>query len=186
MKHCIIYAHPSELSFNHAIKEKIISLIDSQGDQYDVIDLYQEQFQPVLSADDFIALQNNTVTEDVKRHQKLVADAQNLIFIYPIWWFNQPAILKGWIDRVFSSGFAYRDDEAGFTPLLSDKSATVIVTLGSQKETLIQYGMDDFMKNMIVGTLNLVGISNVNCQQLYEVPTLTVDDRQTMLDNISI
>ncbi|WP_239323691.1 NAD(P)H-dependent oxidoreductase [Snodgrassella gandavensis] len=186
MKHCIIYAHPNQFSFNHAIKEKVINLINSRGDQYDLIDLYQEQFQPVLSANDFIALQNNTVNEELKRHQKLVSDAQNLIFIYPIWWFGQPAILKGWIDRVFSSGFAYREDEKGFTPLLSDKSATLIVTLGSQKETLLQYGIDDFVKNMTVGTLNLVGISNINCQQLYAVPSLTSSERHTMLENITI
>jgi NAD(P)H dehydrogenase (quinone) len=116
----------------------------------------------------------------------LVTEADNLIFIYPIWWFGQPAILKGWIDRVLSSGFAYKDDENGFTPLLTDKSATLIVTLGSTQEVLLQHDMDDFMKSMIVGTLNLVGISNVNCQQLYEVPTLTDEDRQAMLDNISI
>ncbi|WP_100149599.1 NAD(P)H-dependent oxidoreductase [Snodgrassella communis] len=186
MKHCIIYAHPYELSFNHAIKDKVISLINSRGEQYNLIDLYQQRFQPVLSTNDFIALQNNTVNDDVKSHQQLVTEADNLIFIYPIWWFGQPAILKGWIDRIFSSGFAYRDDENGFTPLLTDKSATLIVTLGSTQEVLLQHDMNDFMKSMIVGTLNLVGISNVNCQQLYEVPTLTDDERQTMLDNISI
>jgi NAD(P)H dehydrogenase (quinone) len=69
MKHCIIYAHPYELSFNHAIKDKVISLINSRGEQYNLIDLYQQRFQPVLSTDDFIALQNNTVNDDVKSHQ---------------------------------------------------------------------------------------------------------------------
>lgn len=186
MKHCIIYTHPNELSFNHAIKEKVINLINSRGDQYDLIDLYQQQFQPVLSVDDFIALQNGTIVDDLKKHQQLVAEANNLIFIYPIWWFSQPAILKGWIDRVFSSGFAYIDDENGFTPLLTDKSATVIVTLGSQQETLLQYGMDDFIKIMTVGTLNLVGITNINCQQLYEIPSLTDSDRQSLLESITI
>lgn len=186
MKHCIIYAHPNKFSFNHAIKEKVINLINSLSDQYDLIDLYQQQFQPVLSANDFIALQNQTVSDDLKKHQQLVAEADNLIFIYPIWWFGQPAILKGWIDRVFSSGFAYREDENGFMPLLSDKSATLIVTLGSQQETLSQYGIDDFIKIMTVGTLNLVGITNINCQQLYEVPALTETERQNILKNLTL
>lgn len=186
MKHCIIYSHPNQFSFNHAIKEKVISLINSRGDQYQLIDLYAQKFQPVLSVDDFIALQNNTVEDDIKKNQSMITEANNLIFIYPVWWYGQPAILKGWIDRVFSSGFAYQDDENGFLPLLTGKTATVIVTLGSQQEILLQYGMDDFMKNMIVGTLNLVGITDVNCQQLYAVPSITAAERQTMLDSITI
>ncbi len=186
MNYCIIYAHPNPLSFSHAIKQRAIDIIESRGDKCELIDLYEDNFNPVLKAEDFIALQNGEALPEVKKYQRQVANADHLIFIYPIWWYGQPAILKGWIDRVFSWGFAYRDDESGFTPLLTKKMATLLVPLGTSKEILEQHDMLRFIDNMIVGTLNLVGISNVNYQPFYALPALTDEQRRELLEKIVI
>ena len=66
-----------------------------------VIDLYKEEFDPVSFGD-------NKIAPDVEKHQTLIKDAHCLVFIYPIWWFRAPAILEGWIDRVFTLGFAFK------------------------------------------------------------------------------
>ncbi|QCT19989.1 NAD(P)H-dependent oxidoreductase [Jejubacter calystegiae] len=186
MKYCIIYAHPNPLSFSHAIKQRVVEIIESRDSICEIIDLYEDNFNPVLNVDDFIALQNGEVLPEVKKYQQQVANADHLIFIYPIWWYGQPAILKGWIDRVFSWGFAYRDDENGFTPLLTDKRATLLLPLGSTKAILEQYDMLRFIDNMIVGTLNLVGISSVNYQPFYGLPALTDEQRRELLEQIVI
>ncbi|EHT04845.1 hypothetical protein HMPREF9694_05590 [Klebsiella michiganensis] len=186
MKYCVIYAHPNPSSFSHAIKQRVVEIIESHEDTYELIDLYQDNFNPVLNSDDFIALQNGKVLPEVEQYQQQVANADHLIFIYPIWWYGQPAILKGWIDRVFSWGFAYRDDENGFTPLLTDKKATLLLPLGSSKKILEQYDMLRFIDNMIIGTLNLVGISSVNYQPFYGLPSLTDEQRRELLEQIII
>ncbi|MGJ0627845.1 NAD(P)H-dependent oxidoreductase [Xenorhabdus bovienii] len=188
MKHMIIYAHPNPKSFNHAIKEKIISEIGNKGEEYSFISLYDEKFNPVLASSDFEALHRGEVLPDVAKSQSMIKEADHLIFIYPIWWFGQPAILKGWIDRVFSNGFAYYEDDKIFTPFLTDKSATVYVTLGTAKEVLVQNDMeiDNFMRDMTLGTLGLVGIYPVNVVPFYAIPTISDGERNSMLESIVI
>jgi NAD(P)H dehydrogenase (quinone) len=94
MKYCIVYAHPNPLSFSHAIKQRVVEIIESRDAIYEIIDLYDDNFNPVLNAEDFIALQNGEVLPEVEKYQQQVANADHLIFIYPIWWYGQPAILK--------------------------------------------------------------------------------------------
>lgn len=184
MKHCIIYAHPNPSSFCNALKQKVVSLLEERNENYSVIDLYADKFDPILDCDDFLDIQNDKSSEDIEKYQSLIADATHLIFIYPIWWFGQPAILKGWIDRVFSPGFAYRNDEDGFHPLLIDKKASVFFPMGSSREILVQHHMHNFMDNMIIGTLNLVGITEVNSQPFYSLPTLSDEERHALLDQL--
>lgn len=186
MKHCIIYAHPNSLSFTYAVKQTIVKRIIERNESFAIIDLYGEDFNPVLSAQDFTYLHQGSVSADVEHYQKMVTEAEHLIFIYPLWWFGQPAILKGWIDRVFSYGFAYQDDENGFTPLLTNKRASLFIPMGSSKEILEQYDMQSFINSMIVGTLNLVGITDVNYQPFYSVPKLTEEERVHLLDTLSL
>ncbi|WP_340617264.1 NAD(P)H-dependent oxidoreductase [Xenorhabdus entomophaga] len=188
MKHMIIYAHPNPKSFNNAIKEKIISEIVKKGEEYSFISLYDEQFDPVLSGRDFEALHRGEVLPDVAKSQTMVKEADHLIFIYPIWWYGHPAILKGWIDRVFSNGFAYYEDDKGFTPYLTGKTATIFVTMGSAKDVLIQFDMDtdQFMRDMTLGTLELVGISPVKIVPYYSIPKSSEEERKTMLASIVI
>ncbi|WP_338883908.1 MULTISPECIES: NAD(P)H-dependent oxidoreductase [Xenorhabdus] len=188
MKHMVIYAHPNPKSFNHAIKEKIISEIVKKGEEYHFISLYDEKFNPVLDSPDFEALHRGEVSPDLVKSQAMVKESDHLIFIYPIWWFGQPAILKGWIDRVFSNGFAYYEDEKTFMPYLTGKSATVYVTLGTEKNILVQNGMevDHFMRSMTLGTLELVGISPVNVIPFYAIPKITDEERKIMLESIVI
>ncbi|WP_047685783.1 NAD(P)H-dependent oxidoreductase [Xenorhabdus indica] len=186
MKHMIIYAHPNPKSFNFAIKEKIISEIVKKGEEYSFISLYDEKFNPILDSPDFEALHRGEILADVAKSQAMVKEADHLIFIYPIWWFGQPAILKGWIDRVFSNGFAYYEDERTFIPYLTGKSATVYVTLGTEKHVLEQNGMDvdQFMGSMTLGTLGLVGIDPVNVVPFYGIPKITDSERKTLLGSV--
>ncbi|MBI6548095.1 NAD(P)H-dependent oxidoreductase [Xenorhabdus sp. VLS] len=188
MKHMIIYAHPNPKSFNYAIKERIIDEIVNKGDEYSFISLYDEKFNPVLASPDFEALHRGEVLPDVAKSQAMVKEADHLIFIYPIWWFGQPAILKGWIDRVFSNGFAYYEDEKVFTPHLTGKSATVFITLGTAEQVLVQNDMelDNFMRDMTLGTLGLVGIYPTKVVPFYAIPKISDEERKALLESIVI
>src|SRR5208283_888803 len=107
MKYLIIYAHPDPGSFNHAVMEIISEELKNNNKDFVLRDLYQINFNPILKTEDLTAIQNGAVLEDVKKEQEHIRSSDILIFIFPIWWSSMPAILKGYIDRVFSLKFAY-------------------------------------------------------------------------------
>lgn len=127
----VIYAHPDPQSFNHAIYEQVVRGLKDKGQSYDVINLYKEGFDPVLVHNREKKRSEMKNDPELATYRRLVKEADHLIFIYPIWWFGMPAILKGFIDRVFASGFAYTFNKNIPTGLLKGKSATVIYTLDS-------------------------------------------------------
>ena len=107
MKVVVIYAHPNPMSFNAAIAAAVREELEKKGAKIKFKDLYAMNWNPVLSAAEFESHQKGTVTEDIKTEQTDISWADAVIMICPIWWTSVPAILKGYIDRVFSIGFAY-------------------------------------------------------------------------------
>jgi NAD(P)H dehydrogenase (quinone) len=186
MKHLIVYTHPNPKSFCHAILDTVVSTLIERGEDVVVSDLYEKGFSPVLSASDFIAFGKGEIPADILKEQELVTEADNLIFIYPTWWFNRPAMLQGWIDRVFARGFAFDVGENGFEALLSGKTCDLFVTFGgAEKDIVAALGsMDAAMSGMTIGTLGLVGLDPIKPCYLYEVPTVTDEQRHSMLDQV--
>lgn len=129
----IIYAHPNPKSFNHAVLEQVKKGLKESGHKISVIDLYQEHFDPRLIFNDNEVQRRRNLKNDPEtaHYRDLISKADHLIFIYPVWWYGLPAILKGFFDRVFVSGFAYVYE--GLVPkgLLTGKSAWVIYTIDS-------------------------------------------------------
>ncbi|HET6991586.1 MAG TPA: NAD(P)H-dependent oxidoreductase, partial [Bacteroidia bacterium] len=131
-KFLIIYAHPNPESFNAAVKNTIVKSLETAKASYTVIDLYSENYNPVLS----IAEVKGTVTEESKKYQQLIAESTNIIFVFPVWWFRAPAILEGFLDKVFVPGFAYRFKKIvgkyGMPiPLLKEKNVLAVITHGA-------------------------------------------------------
>lgn len=104
MKVLIIYAHPSGISLNKALKDAFIHGAKHAGHSIKIIDLYAERFNPVLSAREL----KGELSPQVKQYQQMMRWADQLVFFYPVWWFRAPAILEGFFDKVFTSGFAYK------------------------------------------------------------------------------
>ncbi|SDH92597.1 NAD(P)H dehydrogenase (quinone) [Vibrio xiamenensis] len=141
MNHLIIYAHPSDKSLNATIKNNLTEMLKSEHD-VQIRDLHQLNFNPVLSAQDLTDQRRGVVAKEVKTEQQLIEWADCLTFIYPIWWAGMPAMMKGYIDRVFSYGFAYRYVEGKQQGLLSDKKVVVINTQGKSAQEYQASGMD--------------------------------------------
>jgi NAD(P)H dehydrogenase (quinone) len=141
MKHLIVYAHPNPESFNHAILETTVHTLKNKGHEVVVRDLYALNFQPVLKPEDTAAMIAGQTPEDIKTEQQFISQADAITFIYPIWWTGLPAILKGYVDRVFSYGFAYAYGEAGIDKLLKGKKGLIINTHGTPKEIYDEIGM---------------------------------------------
>ncbi|RJE90407.1 flavodoxin family protein [Paenibacillus sp. 1011MAR3C5] len=138
MKHLIIYAHPRKESFNHAILETSVRGLRQKGHEVVVRDLYAMKFQPVISSSEILG----GVGEDIEQEQEYLKWAEVITFIYPIWWTGLPAIVKGYIERVFSYGFAYRYVNGEQKGMLKGKKAVVINTLGKSHAEYVASGMD--------------------------------------------
>lgn len=167
MKLLTIFAHPEGPSLNQSILKSVEVGADLGHHELKICDLYALNFNPVLSKDE-LTQGDGKVSKDVEYHQQLVRWADILIFIYPIWWYDRPAILKGWIDRVFTFGFAYGPSPHGITGLLKQSQAVVFQTAGSGEEKFKSLGGHSAVEGaMREGTLNYCGIQNVDMHTFY-------------------
>lgn len=185
MKHVIVYAHPNTESFNHAILETVKSELEEKGHEVRVRDLYELNFNPVLGASDFISFSQGNTPEDIKEEQEHISWADSITFIYPVWWAGLPAILKGYVDRVFSHGFAYAYGENGIEKLLSGKKGLLLSTMGNTKEAYTAGGMFEAMKKTTdVGIFEFTGIETIEHTFYTSVPSVDDSVRKQYLEEV--
>jgi NAD(P)H dehydrogenase (quinone) len=164
MKWYVLLAHPNPKSFNHAVCRAFLDGLDEAGAPWTLNDLYAEGFDPVMGMADFRQfVPGGRIPPDVLAEQAKVENADALAMIYPVWWNEAPAILKGWIDRVLSHGWAYEMTPDGdFRPMLRLRHALVLNT-ADQPADLLEYsgvrGAARLTKNR--GTLGFCGVDSV-------------------------
>jgi len=126
----IVTAHPSGHNVTKGIAEIYREERESQGVKAEILDLYRSKHLPFLSFEDA----NSPESGEMKPYQQMVADADEIVFIYPFWWGTMPAILKNWIDSVLTKGFAFRYNDKGRpVGLLQGKSVRIFSTCGAPK-----------------------------------------------------
>ncbi len=119
----IVYAHPEPESLNGSLKNFTVKRLEAAGHAVQVSDLYAMKWKSTLDADDFLdrdpdarfdpaldskkAFENGTQTKDIAREQEKLLWTDAVILQFPLWWFSVPAILKGWVERVYAYGFGY-------------------------------------------------------------------------------
>ena len=119
MKTTIILAHPWHGSFNKAIMDTTVEQFKKMKKEYQIIDLNKENFDPVLREEELSLYSKGEFKDDlVKKYQMMLKDSDELVFIFPIWWFDLPAILKGFIDKVMLKNYAYIEGKYGLKGLL--------------------------------------------------------------------
>ncbi|RUW57968.1 NAD(P)H-dependent oxidoreductase [Mesorhizobium sp. M7A.F.Ca.US.008.03.1.1] len=166
MKILLVFAHPESRSLNGALRDVAIGELEAQGHEVRVTDLYAQGWESSVDRADFPVLapdarlmpaaaskksfEANALTEDVKAEIAKLLWADALILQFPLWWFAMPAILKGWVDRVFAYGFAYGvgehsdkrwGDRYGEGTLMG-KRAMLIVTAGGWEEHYAPRGVN--------------------------------------------
>ncbi|MCR4033443.1 MULTISPECIES: NAD(P)H-dependent oxidoreductase [Flavobacterium] len=111
----IVYAHPSKKSYTFKILERLKSVLDVEKWNVKVSDLYASNFQSDMTDEEYqregFAKTNLPISYDVLNEQEKIEKADCIIFLYPVWWSDCPAKLKGWFDRVYSVGYAYGQNE---------------------------------------------------------------------------
>ncbi|UTR06087.1 NAD(P)H oxidoreductase [Alkalihalobacillus sp. LMS6] len=111
----LIVAHPRKEALTMKVAERFTNGAEEKGHIVDVVDLYREEFNPVLFEKDEpdFESKNNVYTETVMKEVKHIEESDALVFIFPIWWYGMPAIMKGYVDRVINYGVAYGQGKDG-------------------------------------------------------------------------
>ena len=125
MKPLIIYGAPSTSKHCKAILDEVKAKVKT----FDLIDLYKLRYDPVMQEGEHYTAGGYKVTAQNKTFQKMISKASKLIFIYPMWWYNMPAILKGFMDRVFVARYAFKYENGKPIGLLKNE-AVIFVTSG--------------------------------------------------------
>ena len=136
MRHLVIAAHPNAKSFNHAVVETYTSALIERKHRVECRDLYAANFNPVLSARDLAAIGHGKAAKDIREEQAAIQRADVMTLVSPLWWSGFPAMLKGYLDRVFCAGFAYVIKQGDYLPGLTGKKGVIITTSGASKEEL--------------------------------------------------
>lgn len=186
MNNLVIFSHPNPKSFGKAIVDTVVEASKEKGANVRVRDLYEIGFDPILKPSDFEALKRGTVSEDVKVEQEHITWADVITFVYPVWWVSVPAILKGYVDRVFSYGFAYEYEDGVQNGLLKGRKALVFCTTGASNDMYSENGMHNSMRQtMGEGVFNFSGIEKVKHTFFGGVPYVTDKIRQDYLKEVS-
>jgi NAD(P)H dehydrogenase (quinone) len=163
MKISIILAHPDKKSFNHAIAATVVERLKQNGHKIFFHDLYEENFDPILPAEEIPG--DVPLTAEVEKHCNEISVADGFVIIHPNWWGQPPAILKGWVDRVIRPGVAYEfleNDKGEGVPcgLLKAKSVVVFNTSNTETErekNIFGDPLETIWKNCI---FDLCGVKN--------------------------
>ena len=154
MKVLVVLAHPvSGVSFNRAIAETVLRTLRECGHEPIFCDLYAEQFDPVLVAGEE-KLPIEELPTAVQEAIRSVSESDGLVFIHPNWWGTPPAILKGWLDRVFRAGFAYRFSPEGVVHQFTGKTAQVFTTSNTPRDVergVYHDPLENFWKTIVFG-----------------------------------
>ena len=190
----IVYAHPDPKSLTGSLKDLAVSALRADGHEVVVSDLYAMKWQAAADFDDFdgisgpdfmhasgAAYGSGRLTEDIRAEQQKLLDADLVVLQFPLWWFTVPAILKGWIDRVFTYDFAYGAGipRYGAGPFVG-KRAMVATTAGGRIGHYTRRGVngpiDDLLFPINHGVLHFTGFDVL--PPFVEHGAVHLDDRQ--------
>ena len=141
MQHLVVVAHPVENSFTMALARAYGAELTALGHSVKTRDLYRMGFNPVLAAHELAPLSaDRPPNPDVAAVQDDIRATDALTVIYPLWWLSMPAIMKGYIDRVFARGFAYESRAGKVHGLLPAKTSVLITISGAPLPALVGSG----------------------------------------------
>lgn len=183
----IIYAHPYEQSFNHAILERVQALLAARDQTHHLIDLYADGFNPVYTREELALFsQGKALDPLVQQYQAVLKESSRLIFIFPIWWADMPAIVKGFLDKVLLKSYAYVENRVGMLQGRLDIAEALVISSSTAPTFYLKYVCGNVVGRAMLGhTLKGVGARQrrwVNCGR---VNLVTNEKRQAFLEGLS-
>ncbi|PPE75116.1 NAD(P)H dehydrogenase [Solimonas fluminis] len=198
----IVHAHPEPQSFCASMCSVATEVLQAQGHTVVVSDLYRQGFNPVASADDFGTRKNpdyltyaleqrsayeaGSIDPQIRDEIEKVKACDLLILSFPLFWFSVPAMMKGWIDRVFISGIFYGGKRIYAQGGMRGKKAMLALTLGGREDMLSAGGVHGelaaMLKPLTQGTLGYVGMDVLPTFAAWHVPYLKPEARAALME----
>lgn len=168
----IINAHPDKNSFNYALSEAYISGVDKSKWEVEIVNLIDLDFNPILK---YGYRQPTELEPDLLDALEKIKSAQHLVWFFPMWWYSVPALLKGFIDRVFLPGIAFEYVEGKPLPkkLFTGKTALMIVTADTPRWYDWLFMGSPAIRQFKRGTLQFCGISPVKVTYIAPIKNST-------------
>jgi len=171
MQALIVVAHPDKGSFTHAVADALSQGITAASSPHfaEIADLMAEDFNPRFSTADLARFRNQAATPaEIVAEQKRIDRADALVLVYPVYWWSFPGVLKGWIDRVFTNGWAYDETADGKLVKKLGHLRVHLVAIGAADPgTYARHGYSAAMKTQIDhGIFNYVGAQVVTSELL--------------------
>lgn len=185
MQVLVVLAHPDKNSFNHAIARTVCETLDANRHRVVSLDLYKEGFDPMLPASEFS--KDAVLDRTIERHCRILAGVDGIVIVHPNWWGMPPAILTGWIDRVFRPGCAYRfvegDSGEGIPKGLLRARAAVVFNTSNTNETREMQVFGDPLERIWKDCIfDLCGVRRVYRKMFRVIVTSTHEQRVAWLE----
>ena len=204
MKILIVIAHPELKSFNASMYQEAIKTLEENGHQVKTSDLYQMGFNPVSGrgnftttsdksyfsqqAEEYFATENNGFANDITTEQDKVLWCDLMIWQFPLWWFSVPALLKGWVDKIFTMGKFYDNGKIYENGLLKGKKALLSITTGGPEKNYVaaKYGIiNQILHPIQTGILEFVGFSVLPAEVHFSIDRISTEERNQILQSWS-
>jgi len=185
MNTTIIFAHPYQQSYNKAILDKVVQTLTTNKHDYTIIDLYKDDFNPILTEEELsVYNQGKSLDPLVEKYNAILDQTEQIILIFPIWWYDMPAIMRGFFDKVMLTGSAYYEDDKGIHPLRNIGKTVLFTTSSAPTAQLISDFGDPINKVIIAGTFKAIGWQNAQWYNLGLIGTISDTEGKAFLDNI--
>jgi putative NADPH-quinone reductase len=186
MRVLVLYAHPNPESYGAALHRTVVSALEGAGHVVDDCDLYAEGFDPVLTYDERMAYHDvpgnrAPVVEYVRR----LENAEALVLVFPVWNFGFPAILKGFLDRVFLPGVSFRIENGLVQPNLTHlKRLVAVTTYGAPRWRAMLMG--DPPRKVVMRMLRVLVAPNARARYLalHDMNRQTQNGREAFLRRV--
>ena len=187
MRALVVYCHPLTDSFGAACRDRALAGLVAGGHEVRLTDLYADGFEPAMPLAERLTHADPGVPPELQRYADDLAWAEALVLVYPTWWGGQPAMLKGWIDRVWVAGVAWElpAGSAVLRPLLRNVRRIVVVTThGSSK--LVNSLQGEGGKRTAFRSIRLMCSLRTRTTwcALYGLDRATAEQRERFLDRV--
>ncbi|MEK5259807.1 NAD(P)H oxidoreductase [Paenibacillus sp. FSL L8-0663] len=165
MKVLTVVSHPRKDSLTFKVADRFVQGLADAGHDYEILDLHGISFDPILKGVDEpdLTVAEQSFSPEVEMEIRRMKEHDALAFIFPLWWWNLPAMLKGYIDRVWNNGFAYGSNH------LHHQHILWLGLAGVSKEQLKKRNYDEMITHLLnVGIADYCGVSNSKVEFLDE------------------
>ncbi len=183
----IVYSHPYDGSFNHAVLETLTSRLEKENKEYTVLNLYADGFNPAVEAASLkVYSQGKTADALAQKYLDTLVKTDCLIFVFPVWWGMMPAMVAGFLDKVLLVDTAYKYDTDGH--LVPDKiniSRTIMFTTSQDHTSYFAPFFSDYLPEHVYRAVGFDNPEWYNCAQTAHGPEENRTEFLRLVDKIA-